>query len=193
MVAAQAKVSVPTVFHYFANSDALVDAVLVEVERLYTMALLSVSELSLPPDQVLDTLTRTLVATIDSHPDHVQILTEWSISSRSPLWPRYVKLYRKMVRAVAKVIERGQAEGLFRADVNAEDEAAILYAVSRAFIQMKALGASPERFESFLRSVMQSVAVESKTKSKTGSKKATATLARLRKPSPASTKSGTSR
>jgi TetR/AcrR family hemagglutinin/protease transcriptional regulator len=157
MVAAAAKVSVPTVFHYFNSSEALVDAVLSEVARLYGSALMSAGRSSLPPQETLQMLLHTLVNTIDTHPDYVQIFTEWSISARSGVWPRYLKLYRLIIRTVAKVVEAGQRSGIFRADLNPEDEAAILHATSGAFIQMKAMGAKPERMEAFQRSIMQSV------------------------------------
>jgi hypothetical protein len=61
---------------------------------------------------------------------------------------------------VAKVIERGQREGAFRRDLDPFDEAAILHSASRALIQMKETGASPERMERFQRSLVQSVLVQ---------------------------------
>ena len=157
MVAAAAQVSVPTVFFYFKTREALVDAVLGEVERFYSVTLSAAIDTSQPAETTLLTMSQTMTHTIDTHPDYCRILMEWSISVRSDIWPRYLRLYRRITRNVAKVIERGQLEGRFRADLDPNDEAAILHAASSALIQMKETGASAERVDRFQRSMIQSV------------------------------------
>jgi TetR/AcrR family hemagglutinin/protease transcriptional regulator len=160
MVAAAAQVSVPTVFFYFKTREALVEAVLNEVERFYSVTMASAIDPNQPADVTLLTTSQTMTHTIDTHPDYCRILMEWSISVRSDIWPRYLRLYRRIIRNVAKVIERGQKEGCFRPDLDPSDEAAILHAASSALIQMKETGASQERVDRFQRSILQSVMVQ---------------------------------
>ena len=156
-VAAAAKVSVPAVFFYFATRDALVGAVLAEVERFYTRALASANDPTLPADRTLAGVARAMTGTLDTHPDYSRIWMEWSVSVRSRIWPRFLKLHGSIARTIAKVIERGQREGLFRRDIDPGDEATILVCASWALIQMKETGASPERMQGFQRSMVRSV------------------------------------
>lgn len=159
MVAAEAKVSVPTIFVYFPTREALVDAVLSEVERFYTTNMASASDSQSSAVETLMLLSRQLTRTLQTHPDYARIMMEWSVSVRSDIWPRYLKTYRKMNRILAKVIERGQKEGHFRADLDPSDEAALLYAVSTALIQMMETGASQERLDRFQHAAIQSVII----------------------------------
>jgi TetR/AcrR family hemagglutinin/protease transcriptional regulator len=169
MVAAAAEVSVPTVFFYFKTREALVEAVLNEVERFYGVSMASAVTPGEPADVTLMNISQTMTRTIDTHPDYCRILMEWSISVRSEIWPRYLRLYRKIIRTVAKVIERGQREGRFRPDLDPNDEAAILHAASSALIQMKETGASQERVDRFQRSMVQSALVQSAMSQSAGS------------------------
>jgi TetR/AcrR family hemagglutinin/protease transcriptional regulator len=160
MVATAAKVSVPTVFFYFKTRDALVDAVLAEVERFYASAFASANDMRTPAIETLAALSQALTNSLETHADYARIMREWSVSVRSDIWPRYLRLYRRMNRVLAKVIERGQREGSFRADLDPDDEAAILYAGSTALIQMMETGASAERLDRFQRAMIQGALVQ---------------------------------
>ncbi len=143
---------------------ALVFAVLEEVERFFLSTLNSVNASSQPAERVLAALSETMTGTLETHPDHSQIFSEWAVAVRSDNWPRYLKVYRKIIRLLAGVVERGQKEGVFRPDLNPVDEAAILHAASSALIQMKETGASNERIAQFHNSLLQSVMMPQKPK-----------------------------
>lgn len=157
MVAAMAQVSVPTVFFYFKTRETLVDAVLTEVERFYISNMASADKSGQPAAETLAELSRQLTRSLETHADYARIMTEWSVSVRSDIWPRYLRLYRRMNRVMAKLIERGQDEGSFRPDLDPEDEAAILHAGSTVLIQMMETGASPERLDRFQQAMIQPV------------------------------------
>lgn len=159
MVAAVAQVSVPTVFFYFNTREALVDAVLAEVERFYMTNWAAAGDASRPAAETLMLVSRQMTGTLETHPDYARLMMEWSVSVRSDIWPRYLRLYRRMNRMLSKVIERGQREGSFRPDLDPDDEAAILHAGSTALIQMMETGASAARLDRFQRSMIQSVLV----------------------------------
>jgi len=165
-VAAAAKISVPAVFFYFTTRESLIGAVLTQVERFYTTALASANDPSLSADRTLMAMCRTMAGTLETHPDYSRIWIEWSVAVRSKIWPRFLKLHDAIARTVAKVIERGQREGVFRRDIDPRDEAAILISASGALIQMKETGARPERMERFQQSMVQSVMVQDQDKSR---------------------------
>lgn len=154
LVAAEAKVSVPTVFVYFKTHEALVDAVLDEVEQVYLARMVHAEGAEVPALEAILDLSQGLTQTLDSHPAHARLFREWSVCVHSEHWPRYLRLHRKLTRALAKAIERGQRDGSINAELNPEDEAAILYAGSMALMQMIETGASADRLNKFQRSMI---------------------------------------
>ncbi|MDO8264535.1 MAG: TetR/AcrR family transcriptional regulator [Gallionella sp.] len=158
-VAAEAQVSVPAVFFYFKTREALVDAVLSEVERFFISRFVRAGNVKGPADQTLMQLSQAMTHTLMEYPDYARIMMEWSVAVRSDLWPRYLRTYRRINRVLVKVIERGQKEGCFRPDLNPEDEAAILHAASTALIQMMETGVDAERIDRFQRAMVQTVMI----------------------------------
>lgn len=157
LVAAEAKVSVPTVFFYFPTREALVDAVLKEIESLYIAAFERIISVDEPAYQTLLHLTQGMTQMQDSHPYHSQIWFEWSVAARSELWPRFLKVHRYMIKVITKLIERGQREGQCRPELNAQDEAHIMHGTSYAIAQMKLTGARPSRVARLVQSMVQTV------------------------------------
>ncbi|MBV8379541.1 MAG: TetR/AcrR family transcriptional regulator [Paucibacter sp.] len=154
LVAAEAKVSVPTVFVYFKTHEALVDAVLDEVEQIYLAKMVHAESAEMPALEAILHLSQGLTQTLDTHPAHARLFREWSVCVHSEHWPRYLRLYRKLTRALAKAIERGQRDGSIHGELNAEDEAAILYAGAMALMQMIETGAPADRLNKFQRSMI---------------------------------------
>lgn len=167
MVAEMAGVSVATVFFYFETREALVEAALNEVSRLFLTLMEITSNQEGPADVVMRNIGETMTRTLSTHPDHARVLMEWSVSVRSSIWQKYLRMYKKLNKMMAKVCKRGQEEGIFRTDIDAEDEAAILHAGSTAIIQMVEIGASQTRLDSFQRAVIQSVLIQPTSAMKT--------------------------
>jgi TetR/AcrR family hemagglutinin/protease transcriptional regulator len=157
LVAAEAKVSVPTVFVYFPTREALVDAALREIEELYISTYERITSIEEPAYQTILHLSQSMTNLQDSHPYHSQVWFEWSVAARSELWPRFLKIHRYMIRALTKLIERGQREGDCRADLIAQDEAQILHGTSYALAQMKITGARPSRIARLQLSMIQTI------------------------------------
>ena len=160
-IARAARVSVAAVFFYFTTRAKLVDAVLKAVETFYQDTFAKAVEGDKPADLALLDLTEALTNTLGTHKDYARILREWSVSVHERTWPRYLKYYDRMTRHMADVIARGQDEGSIRADLDARDEAVMLYAVSNTLIQMMEAGERPERLDRLRRAVVQSVLLRS--------------------------------
>jgi TetR/AcrR family hemagglutinin/protease transcriptional regulator len=155
LVATEAKVSVATVFFYFNTREKLVDAVLSEVEHFVGSAFETAIHDDRAADEVLLQLIGSLMQALATHPYHVRVFLEWSIAMRAEIWPRYLKLGRRLLFVLTKLIERGQQEGGFRPDMIPEDEAQILHAASFVLIQMKLADAPNSRIERFQNSMFQ--------------------------------------
>ena len=157
LVAAEAGVSVPLCFFYFRNREALVDAVLSEVETLYRSAFALADDEGLDAALGLKRTSDALLATLDNERYETKIFLAWSVAARSPVWPRFMHLHRRLVDVLTRVIERGQRQGRFRPDLIPEDEAELLHASSFALAQLRMAGASSHRIERFQQSMMRTM------------------------------------
>lgn len=155
LVAAEAGVSVPLCFFYFKSRDALLSAVLGEVEKLYKTAFALAEDEELAAPLALKRTSDALIATLDNPRHGTRIFIDWSISVRSPVWTRFLRLHRHLVGVLTRVIARGQRQGYYRTDLNPADEAELLHASSFALVQLRMAGASTRRMERFQQSMMK--------------------------------------
>jgi TetR/AcrR family hemagglutinin/protease transcriptional regulator len=110
-IAEAAGVSVPTVFHYFPNREALVDAVLEGVEDFFIgLARETYEEDGTTRDRLV-AHGLAFLAAADSHPDHIRVWLDWSTAIREHVWPRYLAFQERLVELVAGEIEAGQRRG----------------------------------------------------------------------------------
>jgi TetR/AcrR family hemagglutinin/protease transcriptional regulator len=87
-IAAEAGVSVPTVFVYFPTRAALVDAVLAEVEHFYIALAEQVHASRRPASEVVTAHAMAFAHSIDDHPDHATVLLNWMGAVRTEHWPQ---------------------------------------------------------------------------------------------------------
>ena len=144
-VAKLAGCAVSTVFLYFDTRDALVDAVLDEVETFYVELAGRAHASARPATDVLLDHGRRFRASIESHPEHALVLLNWAANARSRVWPRYIAFVERMVDNHRETIERGIAEGELDASVDAESAARIIVGYAHMSIQMRLSDFEPER------------------------------------------------
>jgi len=155
MLATEAGVSVSLCFHYFKTYDALLDAVLGEVEKLYVHAFRAADNPDKPAPVSLIAVADTLMSKESSVRQLTQIFVEWSTSVRSSHWERFTELHRFIVGVLARVIQRGQTQGFFRIDMDPEDEAEFLHATSFVLAQLRMLNSSEKRIQRFKHAMFQ--------------------------------------
>jgi TetR/AcrR family hemagglutinin/protease transcriptional regulator len=158
-VAAAARVSLPAVFHYFPTREALVAAVLDEIERFYLhqMAAAVAATRDGSPRDTLLAHGRAFARSVDTHPDHARVWLDWSTAVRDQLWRRYFRLSQRVDRGVTATIRRGQRDGSVAGDIVPEDAARLFVAAAYAVVQMKVAGFSDARVERFLESAVRAV------------------------------------
>ena len=110
-IAEAAGVSVPTVFHYFPTREALVDAVLDQVEEYFIALAEDVYRGDGGTAQRLVAHGMAFLAAVDSHPHHIRVWLDWSTAIREHVWPRYLAFQERLVALVAAAIEAGRAGG----------------------------------------------------------------------------------
>ena len=90
-IARDARVSVPTVFVYFPTREALVAAVLDEVERFYVEMVEATLRLDLPAPELLLALAHAFTASVDTEPERARLWLEWGAALREKSWTRYLR------------------------------------------------------------------------------------------------------
>lgn len=154
-IARDARVSVPAVFVYFPTRDALVDAVLEEVERFYLEMVDTTLRLDLPAPELLLALARAFTASVDTEPERARLWLEWGAAVRERSWPRYLAFQDHLVARVAEIVRRGKAEGTLAADVDPEADARVVIAGAPVVVQMKLGGRPAEEVERFVLALVQ--------------------------------------
>ncbi len=154
-IARAARVSVPAVFVYFPTREALVAAVLDEVERFYLDMVETTLRLDLPAPELLLALARAFTASVDAEPERARLWLEWGAALREKSWPRYLAFQDRLVARVAEIVRRGVAQGMLAADVDPEADARVVIAAAPVVVQMKLGGRPAEEVERFVRTLVR--------------------------------------
>ena len=154
-VAHAAAVAVPTAFHYYPTKAQLLRAVLGEISRFLLEDIVAAHFASRDPaPAVIERILMTFCDAIDTHPDHVRVWLEWSVSIRKGLWNSYLVFYRKALALIGALIERGQAEGVIEAQLDVEDAARVIVGLAHMIVQMKFSGSSRTQVINTVHSLM---------------------------------------
>lgn len=105
-VSRKAKVSVPTVFHYFPSRDALLGQVLDEVQKFFLEIARSAHGVSGRADERLTEHGRRFLAAAAERPDYLRVWLDWSTAIREETWPGYLAFQERLVDIVADSIAR---------------------------------------------------------------------------------------
>lgn len=154
-VARRARVSVPAVFFYFPTRKALVNAVLEEVARFFTEMAEKAHAKRGPASEIILEHLRAFADAVDTHPDHVRVLLEWSVALRSEVWPAFLRLQDKVNAMIARTIRRWRMETGSERDPEAEDDARVIAATGYVLVQMKVAKLPNSRIERFLQTVVR--------------------------------------
>ena len=138
-VAEAAKVAVATVFLYFPNRQALLTAVIQEVDRFYIQMARAHHNADIPPLKALKDHLRDFGESVASDPDYAMIWLEWSTLIRNEfgLWDAFLDFQERVIRLITRSIRRCQKEGSVPADVFAPDSARLMVASAYTLAQLK--------------------------------------------------------
>lgn len=144
-VASEAALAVSTMFHYFPTKRDLQGAVLDEVARFLIKEIVEPHAASRDPSPALiEGILMSFCDAMDSHPHHVRVWLEWSVSMREGTWQRFQTFYRNSVKLMAELVRRGQREGSVEPKLRTRDAARVIVGLAHMIVQMK-LSGSPRR------------------------------------------------
>lgn len=156
-VAREAHVSLATSFVYFPTRQALVAAVLEEVDRVYMAIAGQVHEEGLPAPEALLRFGRMFADSVETQPDYARVLLDWSTAIRDEVWPRFLEFQERMVAIGASTIRRGQREGSISPGVDPEEGARLGVAAGTMIALMKFSSYPPASIERFLETIVRSI------------------------------------
>lgn len=138
-LATAAGVSTPTVFLYFRDREALLRAVIAEVDRFYREMARRSHESDTPPLERVRQHFLTFADSIETDRDYAVVWLEWSTMFRNEygLWDAFVDFQEHIISRLEKNIRRCQAEGSVPSRVSAGDSARLITAGAYAVTQLK--------------------------------------------------------
>jgi len=122
-IAELAGVSVATVFHYFPTRDALVAAVLDQVETFFLDLAEETHRQQGPLPEILVAHGEAFLRAAETHGEYVRVWLDWSTAIRENVWPRFLSFQERLIAIVASSVERGRERGEVAASIDPEDTA----------------------------------------------------------------------
>ncbi len=149
-VANEAAVAVSTVFVYFPTREALIDAVITEVDRYLSDLVGRIANTPrAAPDKLLEIL-HEFSTTVDTAPDYIKIWLNWSTDVDDSTWARYVDFQDRILAAFSDIILAGKEMGEIGNDVNPLLGAHLVMGAGHMIAQMKFRGRNQREVDEFL-------------------------------------------
>lgn len=138
-VARAAKVSTPTAFFYFKDREALVKAVIMEVDRYYRAMALRAHGSDHPPRQRVRDHMFIFADSIDTDSAYALVWLEWTTWFRNEfgLWDLFIDFQTFVIGQFVKTIKLCQQEGTVPRKVSAMNSARNLLGGALMITQMK--------------------------------------------------------
>lgn len=124
-IASEAGVAYGLVYHYFTSKDEILETIFRETWSQMLTAIEAVEEDGVPAAEQLRKVCAIVLRTWKRDPDLVRVLVREV--TRSPHIQREVEEIEQAYAALQRIVQRGQENGEFRADVQPRLAALIIY------------------------------------------------------------------
>jgi TetR/AcrR family transcriptional regulator, fatty acid metabolism regulator protein len=141
-IAEEAGVAYGLVYHYFESKDAVLEAVFREMWGAMLRAINAIESLDDSPRQQLRKSCAIVLRTWRDYPDVVRVLVREVARSGEQL-QREVEEIAQAFQALQRIVERGQEQGEFRADLSPRLAAWIIYGALEEILTGWVLGRLP--------------------------------------------------
>jgi len=145
------QVSVPAVFSYFPNREALVNAILEEVGSALLRNVIEPAK-ALPPAERLAATAPLYVDFAEREPDYVKVWLMWSMQFAPGIQEQYRKVESQLIDALAEMIKEGASSD--DPDEDIHDRARVITASSAFLAKMVFDGVSEARRNDFVKHIL---------------------------------------
>lgn len=151
-VARAAGVSVATVFLYFPNRQALVKAIVKEVDRFYRALAREYHTAAIPAGERFRRHVQAFDKSIEKNPNYATIWLEWSSMVRNEygLWDDFLAFQDFIISTLAKTIRACQRARLIPPAIVPRDAARLWVAGAYALTQLKFMNSDPKIVKRYL-------------------------------------------
>ena len=150
------EISVPAVFTYFSNRDALVSSVLEDVGVALIHNVIEPA-LKLPAKEQLSTTAPLYMDFAHREPDYIKVWLMWSMHFAPQIQAHYRKFETQVIDSLSAMIRGGAPEDT--PDEDAQDRARMILASSAFLAKMVFDDVSEKRRENFISHVLQPLAI----------------------------------
>ncbi len=160
-IAAEAHVSVPTVFDYFPTRAALIEAVVDEVERFFSARSLGAIAPFRTVREQLAAVLRDFAESCDTSPEYARVWVNWGTSFQKKIWPYYQRFMTGSMKFHRDLIEAGLARGEPLQNVDPDRLTYLIIGTSTTIVQMKMQNVDARWIAQYLQAVV-AMAVDQK-------------------------------
>jgi TetR/AcrR family transcriptional regulator, fatty acid metabolism regulator protein len=144
-IAEEAGVAYGLVYHYFGSKEAVLETVFRETWQAMLDAISAIEELGEPAPEQVRKVAAIVLRTWRNDPDLVRVLVREV--TRSPQLQNEIGEITLAFAALRRIIERGQAEGSFRADLDPRLAATMVYGTLEEILTGWVMGQLPDSDE----------------------------------------------
>ena len=148
-IAEEAGVAHGLLYHYFSSKDEVLETIFRETWADLLAAIREGEETEPHPREQLRKVSAILLRSWRRQPDLVRVLVREV--ARSPEGARHREDLGAMLTAIERIVERGQAEGAFRSELDARLAATIVYGALEEILTGWVLGELPDGDEDVAR------------------------------------------
>jgi TetR/AcrR family transcriptional regulator, fatty acid metabolism regulator protein len=148
-IAEEAGVAYGLLYHYFGSKEEVLRTVFRETWRELIQTIKSVEETGDPPREQLRKVAEILLRSWRREPDLVRVLV--LEVTRSPHLPGEMDEIVESFAAIQEIVERGQADGSIRADLDARLASYVFYGAVEELLTGWVLGRLPDSEEDVAR------------------------------------------
>jgi AcrR family transcriptional regulator len=152
------EVSVPAVFSYFPNRDALVTSILEEVGQALLDNVITPAQ-ELPPTEQLRATAPLFIEYAEREPDFVKVWLMWSMHFAPGIQAQYQVFEKQLINALAEMFTGADSGGVEEDDI--QDRARMIVASSAFLAKMVFDGVSEKRREDFVNHVLKPLSLQS--------------------------------
>jgi TetR/AcrR family transcriptional regulator, fatty acid metabolism regulator protein len=142
-IAEEAGVAYGLVYHYFESKEAVLEAVFRDTWGMMLEAIQAVEDSEPSPREQLRKTAAIVLRTWRDQPDLVRVLVREVTRSGEQL-QREVGEIQHAFKALQRIVERGQQQGVFRTDVNPRFAAWIVYGALEEILTGWVMGQLPD-------------------------------------------------
>lgn len=157
-VATEAEVAVSTVFLYFPTREALVDAVITEIDRYLVDLVANIASTRQPSVAKLLAILHEFSVTVDTAPHYIKIWLNWSTDVDDANWARYVDFQDRIISAFSDIIAQGIEAGEIVDDTNPLLGGHLVMSGGHMLAQMKFSGRTQAEVDEFARVLVRGAA-----------------------------------